>query len=292
MRKILLIGKNGYVGTSFRNYMAKFNNYVVDCISSRDEAWREVSFAHYDAVFNVSGLAHSNARHGTETQYFEVNGNLPVKLAKKSKTDGVPLFIQISSSIVYGDMSQINGYKNITRETIPNPPTIYGKSKLLAEKNLIKLEDKSFKIAIIRPPLIYGENAKDNFPRLVRFAMLSPVFPNIINRQSMIYIDNFCELVKLIVDNKSYGLFFPQQKEYIVTANLVKDIANAAGHKIILTKIFNPMLMLCTKQFNFIHKALGSMTYDMSMSNHFNWAYCKVSYEESVQRIVNKAKNM
>ena len=130
----------------------------------------------------MSGLAHANARQGTEEQYYAVNGQLPIDVATKAKKEGVPIFIQMSSMIVYGNMSPLGKQKTITKETIPTSPTIYGKSKMIAENGLHNLEDIKFQVAIIRPPLIYSENARDNFPKLVFFAKTMPLFTDLKKR--------------------------------------------------------------------------------------------------------------
>ena len=57
--------------------------------------------------------------------------NIGALVAKKAKEEGVPLFVQMSSQIVYGDMSGLGEEKLITAETIPSEPTIYGKSKMM-----------------------------------------------------------------------------------------------------------------------------------------------------------------
>lgn len=49
------------------------------------------------------------------------------------------------------------------------------------------------KTVIIRTPMVYGPNCKGNFPKLKKLAQISPIFPDIENQRSMIYIDNLCE---------------------------------------------------------------------------------------------------
>lgn len=285
MKKILLIGKSGYVGNEFSRYMKAFPDHEITRISSRNCEWKKTNFGDYDVIYNVSGLSHGNAKRGTESQYYEVNGQLPIDLAEKAKADGVHHFIQMSSEIVYGDMAPLYVKKHITSETIPNPPTVYGKSKMMSERGLKKLRSDDFKVAIMRPPLIYGERAPENFYFLVQYAKKMPIFPYVPNNQSMIYIDNLCELIRLIIDNQSDGIFFPQEKNYIHTGKLIKDIAEASGHKMHLTKLFNPALMVFQKKFRFIYKALGNLTYDKSMSEHFDGKYRVVGYQESIRRI-------
>ncbi len=286
----MLVGVGGYIGGKFTEYIQKnYPDWQVDAVDSMNRKWAEADFTGYDAVYNVFGLAHANARQGTEEQYYAVNGQLPIDVATKAKAEGVPMFVQMSSMVVYGDMSGLGEKKNIFEDTVPEEPTIYGKSKMMAERGLLKLVDDSFQVAIMRPPLIYSEYARDNFPRLVNFAKKMPIFPKLKNQQSMVYVDNLCELIHLIIENNKGGIYYPQQECYIETSKIVKDIANAVGNKMWQTKIFNPVLKLFSKweKLAFIHKAFGSITYDMSISNHFDGKYRVVSYEESIRRIAN-----
>lgn len=288
MKKVMLVGVGGYIGGKFTEYINKnYPDWQVDAVDSMNRKWADADFTGYDAVYNVSGLAHANARQGTEEQYYAVNGQLPIDVAMKAKAEGVPIFVQMSSMVVYGDMSGLGEEKNIFEDTVPSEPTIYGKSKMMAERGLQKLVDDKFQVAIMRPPLIYSEYARDNFPRLVNFAKKMPVFPNLKNQQSMVYVDNLCELIHLIIEHNKGGIYYPQQEVYIETSKIVKDIADAVGNRMWLTKFFNPFLKLLSKcnKLAFIHKAFGSITYDMSISNHFDGKYRVVSYEESIRRI-------
>lgn len=288
MKKVMLVGVGGYIGGKFTEYINKnYSDWQIDAVDSMNGIWKDADFHGYDAVYNVSGLAHANARQGSEELYYAVNGQLPIDVAKKAKEEGVPLFVQMSSQIVYGDMSGLGEEKMITAETIPSEPTVYGKSKMMAERGLQELVDDRFQVAIMRPPLIYSEFARDNFPRLVNFAKKMPIFPKLENKQSMVYVDNLCELIKLIIENNKGGIYYPQQECYIETSKMVADIAKAVGNKMWQTRIFNPALRFFSKfeKFGFIHKAFGSIAYDMSLSNHFDGKYRVVSYDESIQRI-------
>lgn len=290
VKKVMLIGIGGYIGGKFTEYINKnYPDWQIDAVDSMNRKWEDCDFHGYDAVYNVSGLAHANARHGSEELYYEVNGQLPIDVATKAKAEGVPMFVQMSSQIVYGDMSGLGEEKIISADTIPAEPTIYGKSKMMAERGLQNLADEKFQVAIMRPPLIYSEFARDNFPRLVNFAKRMPIFPKLRNKQSMVYVDNLCELIKLIIENNKGGIYYPQQECYIETSKIVADIAKAVGNKMWLTCLFNPALRLLSKlpKFEFIHKAFGSIAYDMKMSNHFDGKYRVVSYEESIRRIAN-----
>lgn len=289
MKKILVVGKGGFVSNTFVNYMKKFGSqYQVTVISSMNHEWEHYDFTGYDAVYNASGLAHANAIDGSDELYYEVNGRLPGEIAAKAKAENVPLYISMSSQIIYGDMTGVGKKNVITSDTKPTAEGIYGKSKIMGEREVLQYADDKFKTAIIRPPMIYSENAPENFERLCKFAVKSPIFPNLYNEQSMIYADNLCELLRLIIENQVGGIYFPQELEYIHTSKLVKDISKVAGKKMWVTKIFNPVLRLVSGKIRFVRKAFGSLVYDKSLSGHFDWKYCVVPYEETVNRIAEK----
>lgn len=141
-------------------------------------------------------------------------------------------------------------------------------SKLQAEKGIEPINDEHLKIAIVRPPMIYGKNSKGNFPKLAKIARISPIFPDIENRRSMLHIDNLCEFLRLIIDDEESGLFFPQNKEYVKTSELVKVIAEVHGKNIYLTKFFNIFIKLLINNVNIINKIFGNLYYDSKLSNY------------------------
>lgn len=267
MKKILITGAHSFVGTSFKEWMARFpNDYLIDTISLRDNDWKNKSFEGYDVVLHTVGIAHVDAKPDMEELYYKVNRDLAIEAAVKSKKDKVKQFIFLSSIIVYGDHKENKGV--IDLNTIPKPKNFYGNSKLQAEESIKLLENVNFKIAVIRPPMIYGKNSKGNYPKLAKAAKILPVFPNFDNQRSMLHIDNLSEFLKLIIENEESGLFFPQNKEYVKTSEMVKVIAEVHGKKIKLIKIFNPILKLMIGKVNIVNKVFGNLIYDNSISSY------------------------
>ena len=232
MKKILITGADSYIGTSFENYISKFEGYTVDTVDMIDGTWREKDFSDYDAVFHVAGLAHSdvgNVSEEVKQKYYAVNTYLTIETAEKAKKDGVRQFIFMSSAIVYGDSAPIGKTKIITKDTPVSPANFYGDSKVQAELGLKKLEDENFNVVILRPPMIYGKGSRGNYPILSKLAQKCPVFPYINNERSMLYIENLAEFVRLMIENNETGVFHPQNNEYSNTSELIKLIAEAHG---------------------------------------------------------------
>lgn len=275
MKNILITGKSSYIGTFLKNWLKREpDKYKVDSISLRDGVWKEKDFSEYDVVFHVAGIAHIKETEENKELYYKVNRELVYEVAKKSKFDGVKQFIFLSSMSVYGVE---NG--NIDKDTPLNATSAYGKSKIEAEELINKLEEEAFRIATLRPPMVYGKGCKGNYPRLAGLALKTPIFPNIDNKRSMIYIDNLSEFVKQLIDNQSAGLFFPQNGEYVNTSEMVRMIAEAHGKKIMMTKLFNPLLRLLNV--NTVNKVFGDLVYEKSMSEYKN-DYRVYEFEESI----------
>lgn len=258
MTRILITGKNSYVGTSLSKYLKRnyTNDYLVDEISMRDEGWKKYDFSSYDVVFHVAGIAHVSTDPKLENEYYKVNRDLTIAVANKAKKERVKQFIFMSSMIIFGKPH--NGIVDLN--TQPNPENFYGKSKLEAENGIKLLESDTFKISILRPPMIYGPGSKGNYPKLAKLARITPVFPNISNQRSMLFIDNLSMFVKMVIDYGSSGTFYPQNNEYVTTSQLVKEIALVHKRKIWLTTIFNPIIWL-TKNNNTINKVFSDLIY-------------------------------
>lgn len=261
MKKILITGKNSYVGTSLEKWLVKYpESYSVEFISLRDDSWKSKDFSGYDVVFHAVGIAHIKETQENITLYYNVNRDLTYEFAKKAKNEGVKQFIFLSSMSVYGIESGV-----INKDTLIKPKSNYGKSKKEAEELILSLENDHFSVVILRPPMIYGKGCKGNFIKLRKLALKIPIFPNIQNQRSMIYIDNLSIFVKCLIDNSERGIYFPQNNEYICTSKMVDYIARVHNKHIYLTKVFNPLLKIINKN-NTINKVFGNLTYDKKLS--------------------------
>jgi UDP-glucose 4-epimerase len=267
MKQILITGKNSYVGNSFENWLKNYpGEYKVNKISLRDDLWKNYDFSNYDSVLHVAGIAHVSTDPNMEDLYYRVNRDLSIEIAKKAKAEGVRQFLFMSSIIVYGDGSKKR--KVIDENTVPTPSNFYGKSKLEAEEGIQPLESDDFKIAILRPPMIYGKNSKGNYSKLAKAAQTLPIFPDINNERSMLHIDNLSEFLRLVINNEDSGLFYPQNKEYVKTSEMVRTIAEIHGKKIRLVKVFNPILKMMSDKVTIINKAFGNLVYDKRISRY------------------------
>ncbi len=283
MKKILITGAGSYIGTSLEAYLKQWpDDYQVDTVDMIDGTWRERSFAGYDAIYHVAALVHMENKNLTDEEkqrYYSVNVDLVAEVAAKAKSEGVSQFIFMSSMSVYGMETGV-----ITRETVPAPNTIYGKSKLKAEKQIEALADDSFTVCILRPPMIYGKDCKGNFQKILKLVKKLPVFPKLSNERSLIHIDNFVSFVRMCVDRRLGGLFFPQNRQYVTTIDLAENMALALGKKLRFSRILGFGVRLIRPFVSVAKKAFGSLVYqDME---DFDFSYVVVENSDSIQRSV------
>ncbi len=293
MKKVLVTGANSYIGESFATWVKKKypKQLQVDTVDMIDGSWREKQFSGYDIVFHVAGIAHADVEKVSEERkafYYKINRDLAIETAQKAKSEGVKLFVFMSSIIIYGESAGIGHTKRITYDTKPQPANFYGDSKWQADQGIRRLEDENFQVAVLRPPMIYGKGSKGNYPVLAKLARKLPIFPDIQNERSMLHIENLCEFLCLLMQEGKGGIYFPQNAEYVQTSEMVKQIAKIHGHKIWVSKVWNPMVWVVEKlpgkPSRMVNKALGSLVYDPKMSESFGCKYQVLGWKETIRK--------
>jgi len=262
--KILITGKNSYVGTSLEKWLsrepAKYEIKTADMI---DGSWEAIDFSIFDVVFHVAAVVHKKERRKSRDIYFKVNRDLAVEVAHKAKKSGVKQFVFMSSMAVFGEIGKVGEDLVIHDNTPVNPKSFYAESKAAAERAMLKLKDEAFKIVILRPPMVYGHGCPGNYSLLEKLALKSPVFPMIENKRSMISIDKLCQEIKYHMDNESSGTFHPQDDKYVNTSLLVKEIALNNGKKIHLSRAAGAMIVFAGRNIGIIKKVFGNLVYSM-----------------------------
>jgi UDP-glucose 4-epimerase len=290
MKRVLITGANSFVGTNVERWLLRNpEQFQVDTVDTMNDVWRKVDLTKYDTVYHVAGIAHVDPKPEMAPLYYKVNRDLAIAVAKAAKTAGVKQFIYMSSKIVYHASKSLKG-DVVTPLTEPTPNDFYGDSKLQAEKGLRELETPAFKVAIIRPPMVYGSNSKGNFLRLGWLATKTPVFPAWHNKRSMIYIDNLSEFVKQLIERGLGGTFFPQNKELSDTVEIVRYFANKYNKKIWISRLFNPFVWLGSLFIKQIPKMFSDSYYVPEMSR-YDFEYQLVSFEDSIKGIEISEKN-
>lgn len=299
-RRVLITGANSYIGVSFEKYAREHysENFTIDTVDMLDDTWREKNFGEYDCVFHVAGIAHAdvgNVDEETKARYYAVNTDLAVETAKKAKAEGVRQFVFMSSMIIYGEVAPIGKRKVIDEYTLPAPTNFYSDSKWQADKQVRGLQDGEFHVAVLRPPMIYGNGCKGNYNALAKLAKKLLAFPNIEQYSSMLYIDNLCEFLSLLILSGEGGIYFPQNREYSSTTSIVKEINKTIGKRIWITKCLNSAVRIALnfqgKIGGLVKKTFGNCVYSQKLSIYDGLEYHILDFEESVRSTEQQLHN-
>ena len=128
--------------------------------------------------------------------YHRANVQGTTTLAEQAAAAGVRRFVFISTAKVLGERSASG---NALSEIAPYAPhDEYANSKMYAELALLAVAEKTgMEVVIVRPPMVYGLNAKGNFGSLIRLLNFGIPLPlaGIKNLRSFLYIDNLVDFV-------------------------------------------------------------------------------------------------
>ena len=277
MKKILIAGANSYIGVSLEHYLnAHTGCYQVDTLDVIGDGWKSRDLSGYDAMVCVAGIAHRKETAENAALYFQVNRDLAVELAARAKAAGIGQFVFMSSMSVYGMDRGV-----ITPETQPRPTSNYGKSKLEAEQAMAELADSRFRIAVLRPPMVYGKNCRGNFQTMRTLVEKSPVFPRVSNERSMISVTNLCAFIRMAIDRELSGLYWPQNREYANTSDMARIMADAMGRKLWFSRLAGWAVLLMMPFAGIARKAFGSLSYHDC--EQFDYCYCEETLAESVR---------
>lgn len=308
-KKVLITGTGSYIGEFFKEYAKEhYPALKIDELDMLDPEWKNKSFSEYDIVYHVAGLAHADVGSVddvTKAKYYAVNTDLTVEVCSKAKEDGVREFVFMSSMIVYGDSAPYGKTKIVDEHTVPTPSNFYGDSKLQADVAVREMADANFKVVVLRPPMIYGKNSKGNYQTLAKLAKKLPLFPDVDNERSMLYIENLCEFLCQIMLVKKFEkpavVLIPQNAEWTKTSEMVKEIAKTAGKNIRISRVIRPAVWMAGKVpgriGGLVNKAFGNSCYAHKVSAYTGIEYQSVNLNESIKRTEriessDKEKNM
>lgn len=290
--QVFITGQTSYIGSTLAQYLESLPSIQVRYNTAQVEQYAEVDFREVDVIVHTMELTHRNQDEFLASQYQQVNCDFTVEMAKKAKEQGVQQFVFMSSIAIFGCKSHMQRKVVIDEETFPIPTTAYGKSKRAAERQLAQLEDNHFKVAIIRPPIVYGPNCPGSYAQLRKWAKWLPIMPDIENERSMLFIDNLVECITQIITYGDRGYFHPQDSEYHHISNVVQEIRAVHDKQLFRSKFAGTIVRKFLWRFKMINHLFGHLTYAKSFSLYRHNSYQKIECTEAIRRIEEHHKDI
>jgi UDP-glucose 4-epimerase len=266
--RILITGKNSYIARKLQTYLNNLENIEASLLSVRYPLVEdELDFNGIDVFIHLSALVHKNEKKFKYDDYHDSNVKLTQKLVNSCIDSKVKHFIFFSSMAVYGSR------KVITKDSLTGPNTKYGQSKLEAENYLLSFNKKNIKISIIRPPVVFGDQAPGN-PQLLKSLSKFLLFtPNINNQKSVIFIQSLLQHVYEVIQLKHPQITHPQMSSYFSTPRLIQLLRTYQNKKTYKTSLLNlliyPLFIL-----SIARKAFSNQIYVIDRNdNNFSQLY-------------------
>jgi nucleoside-diphosphate-sugar epimerase len=245
MKRILITGINGFVGTNFTKRWSENHKLFGLDIKRRDKKGVEQTFGWdnfnnlppLDAIVHLAGKAHDTKNKRLTHSYFDINVGLTQKIFDYFMESDAKTFVFFSSvkaaaDSVPGDI--------LTENVVPHPVGPYGESKIKAEQCILnymkkdpRVNDKN--IYILRPCMIHGPGNKGNLNLLYNVVSKGIPWPlgSYENLRSFCSIDNISFVVEQLIvkDDIESGIYHVGDDEPISTNELIGMISESVGKK-------------------------------------------------------------
>lgn len=251
--KILITGIKGFVGSNLNEYLkGKFEIVGV----SRERRENVISYEDLnndilnscETFIHLAGKAHDLKGASDHDEYFEANTKLTKILFDKFLKSDCETFIFMSSVKAVADKLTNELYE----EFVPNPITVYGKSKLKAEEYILsKKLPNSKRVYILRPCMIHGAGNKGNLNLLYNFVSNGMPYPfgKYENKRSFLSIDNLCFTIKELIERKEVesGVYNISDDESLSTKELVEILGKCIDKKVMIFNLPKFIVFLIAK---------------------------------------------
>jgi len=248
MKRILISGASGFVGTNIQTYLKRefpgcglLKLVRGSAVNADEYGWSSLAKAFAagpDVVLHLAGKAHDLKRVSQPEVYYDVNTTLTQRLFDEFLVSGAGIFIMLSSVKAVRDIAE----QTITETMVPAPGTHYGKSKLHAEEYVMGRPLPSGKrVYILRPCMIHGPGNKGNLNLLFQIVKKGIPYPlaSFENERSFLSVQNLCFIIRELIERNDIlpGIYNAADDTPLSTNRVIEIMSEELGQKKRLWKV-------------------------------------------------------
>jgi nucleoside-diphosphate-sugar epimerase len=253
--KITITGTKGFIGANLHGYLKSFHE--LHSISVRYQLNQNFDFTS-DAIIHLAGKAHDLKKVSNPQDYYEANFELTKQLFDSFLVSNASIFIYMSSVKAVAD----DVFGVLDENTISNPKTHYGLSKLQAENYILNQKiPQGKRIFILRPCMIHGPGNKGNLNLLYKLVSIGVPWPlgAFENKRSFCSIDNLLFIVKELIacENIPSGIYQVADDESLSTNELIFIMAQSQNKKPNIWKVSKGLIQFFARIGNILKLPLN-----------------------------------
>ena len=241
-QRVLVTGATGFIGRHLVPSLVQ-EGHVVDVVmrpgaaplsdtgggrTFSDLALEASELDGVQTVFHLAGLAHEGVADASPAAFEAVNVAAPLNLLRASAAAGVPRFVFLSSIKVLGDVTT----RPFAHTDPCRPGDAYARSKAAAEAALRAEAKTGTRLAIVRPPLVYGAGVTANFFALLKLGLSGWPLPlgAALAPRAWLGVNNLVALLlKLGAAEDPAGIWHVRDCEERSVCQMLRTIAQRAG---------------------------------------------------------------
>jgi nucleoside-diphosphate-sugar epimerase len=267
MINLKITGSTGFVGVNIMKHLTE-KSYKAKGLNLRNANWKSEIDIDDIAIIHLAGIAHDLKNSSNPEEYFDVNTKLTQELFDVFLASNCRDFIFFSSVKAVTD----NAAGILTEETVLNPQTVYGQSKMQAEQYILSKDvPQGKRVFILRPTMIHGPGNKGNLNLL--FQLVSKGFPWPLgafqNQRSFCSIDNVCFVIQQILEREDIpsGVYNLADDEAVSTNDLIELIAASVNRKAWIFQLPKKVVNTVAKIGDVLHFPLNTERLDKLTEN-------------------------
>lgn len=264
---VKITGVSGFIGSYLFEYLGD-NNFVPKSLNLRSSNWKSEIDIDDIAIIHLAGKAHDLKNSSNPEEYFDVNTKLTQELFDVFLASNCRNFIFFSSVKAVTD----NAVGILTEETVFNPQTVYGQSKMQAEQYILSKDvPQGKRVFILRPTMIHGPGNKGNLNLL--FQLVSKGLPWPLgafqNQRSFCSIDNVYFVIQQILEREDIpsGVYNLADDEAVSTNDLIELIAASVNRKAWIFQLPKKVVNTVAKIGDVLHLPLNTERLDKLTEN-------------------------